>query len=429
MKTKVIELSYEKVQALPIEPHKKPHTPSALLRWVARIASAGELKATGFTWTEEGMEKLGKKEPCLILMNHSCFLDLKMAMTIFKNRPFNIVSTSDGFVGKEWLMHTLGCIPTHKFVTDVTLVRDMMYALHTLKSSVLMYPEASYSFDGTQTTFSAGLAKSLKLLNVPVVMVTTEGAFHHDPLYNNLQLRNVTVKAHVTYLLSPEDIQAKTVEAIDEILQKAFTLDYFAWQRDNNVPITEPFRADYLNRVLYKCPVCGQEGKTLGKGTTLTCNACDSQWTMKENGQMESHTGETHYPHIPDWYRWQRECVRKELEDGTYRLEVDVDIYLQRDNKAIYRVGEGHLTHDATGFTLIGCNDENGRPQLEYRQGQKASHSLYADYYWYEIGDMICIGNMKTLYYCFPKNAGDIVAKTRLATEELYRMSITAGCR
>ena len=35
---------------------------------------------------------------------------------------------------------------------------------------------------------------------------------------------------------------------------------------------------------------------------------------------------------------------------------------------------------------------------------------------------MICIGDNKTLYYCFPKGAGDIVAKTRLAAEELYKL-------
>jgi hypothetical protein len=46
---------------------------------------------------------------------------------------------------------------------------------------------------------------------------------------------------------------------------------------------------------------------------------------------------------------------------------------------------------------------------------------LYADYYWYEIGDMICIGNNDVLYYCFPKGA-DPVAKARLATEELYKL-------
>ena len=35
---------------------------------------------------------------------------------------------------------------------------------------------------------------------------------------------------------------------------------------------------------------------------------------------------------------------------------------------------------------------------------------------------MICIGNRDALYYCFPKQPGDVVAKTRMATEELYKL-------
>ncbi|MBQ1602899.1 MAG: hypothetical protein II079_03415, partial [Oscillospiraceae bacterium] len=50
-----------------------------------------------------------------------------------------------------------------------------------------------------------------------------------------------------------------------------------------------------------------------------------------------------------------------------------------------------------------------------------AAYSLYADYYWYELGDIICIGDREKLFYCFPKQK-DVVAKARLATEELYRL-------
>ena len=87
------------------------------------------------------------------------------------------------------------------------------------------------------------------------------------------------------------------------------------------------------------------------------------------------------------------------------------------DFKAIYMVGEGHLTHDENGFTLTGCDGE-----LSYTQSPKASYGLYSDYFWYEIGDVICIGDRKCLYYCFPKGAGDVVAKTRQAAEELYKI-------
>ncbi|MDE6517705.1 MAG: 1-acyl-sn-glycerol-3-phosphate acyltransferase, partial [Acetatifactor sp.] len=151
MKIKVKEMSYNQVLALPVKKHIKPRRPSILFRTVLKLLSLPELWATHFTWEKSGMERLDKGQPCLILMNHSSFIDLKIAASVLYPRPFNIVCTSDGFVGKERLMRWLGCIPTQKFITDLTLVKDMLYALKELRSSVLLFPEASYSFDGTAT--------------------------------------------------------------------------------------------------------------------------------------------------------------------------------------------------------------------------------------------------------------------------------------
>lgn len=94
-----------------------------------------------------------------------------------------------------------------------------------------------------------------------------------------------------------------------------------------------------------------------------------------------------------------------------------MEIYALRGTKAIYHIGEGRLTHGTEGFHLTGCDGA-----LDYKQGPAASYSLYADFNWYEIGDVICIGKANLLYYCFPQCPGDLVAKTRLATEELYKL-------
>ena len=417
MKTVVKELSYEKVLALKPEKLRKPVKPGLFWRWLMRVLGKGELAETNFTPRYIGMEKLGAHEPCLILMNHSCFTDLLIAQTVFARRPMNIVCTSDGFVGKNWLMRHLGCIPTNKFVTDFVLVRNMKYALETLGTSILMYPEASYSFDGTATPLPATLGKCLKLFGVPVIMVRTYGAFARDPLYNNLQKRKVNISADIKYLLSPADIKNKSIDELNEILRQEFTFDNWKWQLDNKIKITEPFRADYLNRVLYKCRSCGCEGKMTGRGTTLTCGNCNTQWTLREDGQLEQNETKQ-LSAVPDWFHWEREQVRSEITAGTYSLDTPVEIYMLVNTKAIYHVGQGKLIHNNNGFVLDGCDGK-----LHYEQGPHASYSLYSDYYWYEIGDMICIGDMKTLYYCFPKQSGDIVAKARIATEELYKNS------
>ena len=315
-------------------------------------------------------------------------------------------------------MKRLGCIPKKKFVPEYLLVKDMIYSLRKLKSSVLMYPEASYSFDGTGTPLPDTLGQCLKLLKVPVVMIRTHGAFSYDPLYNGLQKRDVKVSAEMKYLLSPEEIAEKSPEELNEILRREFDFDYFRWQKENKIAVTEPFRADYLERVLYKCPVCGSEEDMAGKGTELTCHACGHRWELDEYGTLRDLSGGDTFTHIPDWYAWERECVRREIESGSYRMESEVDICMMVDYKSIYRVGSGRLVHSAEGFHLTGCDGA-----LDYTQHPQASYSLYADYYWYEIGDMICIGDSKRLYYCFPKRHIP-VAKARIATEELYKKAM-----
>lgn len=408
--------------ALPKEKRRRPKKVNGLFRILIRALSAGELKRVHFTSRSFGMERLGKKEPCLILMNHSSFIDLKIASAVWYPRPFHIVCTSDGFVGKEWLMRSIGCIPTRKFMTDTQLVKDIWYALKELKSSVLMYPEASYSFDGTATPLPEGLGKCLKLLKVPVVLIRTYGAFTYDPLYNNLRKRKVDVSADVTYLLSPEEIEEKTAAELNDILREAFSFDHFRWQQENRIAVKETFRAECLNRVLYKCPHCGTEGQMKGEGIRLRCLSCGKAYELTEYGEMRAQEGETEFSHIPDWYRWERECVRRELTAGSYALKTPVTIYMMVNTKCVYRVGEGELSHSAEGFHLTGCGGK-----LDYRQGPRRSYSLYSDYYWYEIGDMICLGDRKALYYCFPPVGRDVAAKARLAAEELYKMQ--KACR
>ena len=68
-----------------------------------------------------------------------------------------------------------------------------------------MYPEASYSFDGTATPLPRKMGVLLKKLGVPVVTVITQGAFTRQPLYNMLRKRKVSVRADVTCLFTKED--------------------------------------------------------------------------------------------------------------------------------------------------------------------------------------------------------------------------------
>ena len=414
-------MDFDAVMALPRPQHKNPRKVNWFWRLLIRFLTVFGMMGTGFRYETEGFEKIGKDEPCLILMNHTCFQDMEVAYKILFPRAFNIVCSNDGFIGffglMEWVMRSIGCIPTQKFVSDVSLVRDMEYCFKTLKTSVLMYPEACYSFDGTATTLPRKMGVLLKKFDVPVIMIETFGTFGRNPLYNELQIRRhvpITAKARVLY--TREEIREKKVQKLSAGVEAAFGFDHFRWQKEQGLEITQPFRADGLHRILYKCVDCGAEGQMVGKDTGITCGCCGRHHELTVLGELKAAEGETKITHIPDYYKWERQQVRQEILDGTYLLDCDVDIAMQVDYKAIYKVGQGRLVHNNAGFTLTGCD---GR--LCYTQPPQAGFGLYADYYWYEMEDVICIGDTEVHYFCFPKN-GAPVAKIRLATEEMYKL-------
>ena len=422
MKISVKNMDYDKVAALSVPEHKKPVKPNIFWRVLIRLLTIFGMMGTGFTMEEDERMALVKDQPCLILMNHSCFLDMQIAYRALFPKAFNIICTSDAFVGfwgfMGWLMRQIGCIPTQKFVTDLRLVQDMEYCFKTLGTSVLMYPEASYSFDGTATPLPRKMGVLLKKFDVPVVMIETFGAFSRTPLYNELRTRkNVKVSAKVRCLYTREEIKEKSVRELSDGLDAAFGFDHFKWQKEQGLMIDDENRADGLSRILYKCAHCGSEGRMRGRGTHILCGHCGKKYELTEMGELRALDGETEFSHIPDWYSWEREQVKQEILADTYRLDCDVKISMMVDYQHIYMVGEGHLVHDRNGFRLTGCE---GR--LNYTQKPQSCYGLYADYYWYEIADVICIGDNEKLYYCFPQNSGDVVAKTRLAVEEMYKL-------
>ncbi|MBO5480527.1 MAG: 1-acyl-sn-glycerol-3-phosphate acyltransferase [Clostridia bacterium] len=415
MNIKVKNVTFEKAMAIQPPKRKKLRKPSRLFQTLVRILSIPELCGAKFSYVKEDMEKAGKG-PYLILMNHSSFIDLKIAAKIFWPKRYFIVSTWDTFIGKEWLMKNIGCIPTRKFTPDVSLARDMHRALHEKKTSVLLFPEAGYSFDGRTTTIPRNSGALIKKLNVPVLTVITQGAFLHQPLYNNLHMRKNKVTATVKCLLSKDELAQKSPEEIQAAVDNAFSFDDFAAQYENKTVIDNADRAEGLHRLLYRCPACNAEGYMLGEGETLKCTHCGKTYRMDEYGRMHATVGETEFAHIPDWNDWQRACVQQELLDGSYRMETDVDIAMMVDFKALYLLGKGKLVHDEKGVTLTGCDGK-----LQCNQAPLFTHGLNVDFYWYEIGDMICISEKGRLYCCFPKDKRVPVSKARFAAEELYK--------
>ncbi len=397
-------------------PIRQPRIMTFLLYLVSKVALM-----FGPKYKIEKINMEGLKPPYILLSNHMYFIDFELsAVATFPHRVNN-VATIDGYYRRPWLMELLGCICKRKFTTDLHLIKSIKRVLQ--KGDVLcMYPEARYSPCGTTAILPESLGKLVKSCNVPVAVMIHHGNYLYTPFWNYRKPRkNVPLYTTVTQILSAEDVASKSVEEINEAIKNAMTYDEYKWQKEQNIIIDQPFRAEGLHKILYQCPACGKEHEMASKGTKLFCKNCGKVWEMTELGELKAEKGETEFSHIPDWYEWERARVRAQIEAGEYYFEDEVEVYSLPRCMKFEKLGAGRLVHDPErGFVLTG--EYNGEKyEIErHPSGMYGVHVEY-DYCYLRPEDCIDISTDKDSFYCYPVKQ-NVVTKLSLATEELFKL-------
>ena len=221
--------------------------------------------------------------------------------------------------------------------------------------------------------------------------------------------------------LTVEQIEAMSVEEINAIVREALTYDDYRYQKENGIRITEPFRAEGLHKVLYQCPHCREESRMTSAGTELRCAACGKRWNLNEDGTLSALEGETEFSHVPDWFLWQRQEVRRQVREGTYRFEDEVEVFSLPRCWRFEPLGKARLTHDAReGFRLEGFYRGEDY-HIQRLPLQTNSLHIEYDYCYIKPFDCVDISTEDDSFYCYPTRE-NVVTKLAFATEEIYLM-------
>ena len=285
-----------------------------------------------------------------------------------------------------------------------------------------MYPEARYTPVGTTAILPDSLSQLVKRMNVPVVVMLHHGNYLHTPFWNFRKPRKVPLYTTMRCVLRPEEIEKLSESEIQERIVSAMQYNEYKWQKEQGIEINEPFRAEGLNKILYQCPNCLAEHKMESEGSVLYCAHCGKKWEMDTLGELHALEGETEFSHIPDWFEWERENVRKEVESGNYYFEDEVDVFSLPSCMKFQDVGKAKLTHSADGFVIEG--EYKGKKYRIRRpvSGMYGVHIEY-DYCYVRPDDCIDISTSKDSLYCYPTKK-DVVTKISFATEELYKFKM-----
>ncbi len=388
--------------------------------WLIWLLSKIALRGKQYKVETVGMEDL--KPPYMLLSNHMHFIDFELAAMGTWPSPVSNVVSIDGYVVKWFLLEWIGAIATRKFTTDMHLVKSIRKVLQ--RGDVLaMYPEARYSPCGTRSFLPDSLGKLVRINKVPVVAVVHHGNHLYAPFWNFRNKRKVPLHTTMKLILTPEQIEQMSVEEINAVLRRELSYDDYRYQKENGIRITEHYRAEGLHKVLYQCPHCLAESKMDSKGTELFCTACGKRWNWNEDGTLEALTGETEFDHIPDWFEWERQQVRSQIERGEYCFSDEVEVYSLPRVWRYIPLGKAKLTHTVeNGFVLEG----HYRGQRYYIHRQPAqTNSLHVEYDFGPIdkADYVDISTENDSFYCHPTQK-NVITKLAFATEEIYQRSL-----
>lgn len=376
----------------------------------------------GKKYKVEKINMEGLKPPYMVLSNHMYFIDFELAaMATFPHRVNNVVNI-DGYYRRPWLMELIGAIGTRKFTMDLHLVKSIRKVLS--RGDVLcMYPEARYSPCGITSYIPDSVGMLVKRNKVPVVAIVHRGNYLHSPFWNFRKKRKVPLHTTATQILTAEDIEKMSVEEINAKIREALTYDDYKYQKENGILIKEPFRAEGMHKILYQCPHCLAESKMDSKGAEIFCRECGKRWHLGEDGTLSALEGETEFSRVPDWFLWEREQVQKQIEQGAYSFEDDVNVYSMPRCWRFEHLGPAKLRHDPEkGFILEGhYRGEDYRIQRTPLQ----TNSLHIEYDWCYVKPFDCvdISTENDSFFCYPKKE-NVVTKMAFATEILYEKAM-----
>lgn len=376
----------------------------------------------GKKYKVEKINMEGLKPPYILLSNHMYFIDFELcAMGTLPHRVNNVVSI-DGYYRRPWLLELIGAICTRKFTMDLHLVKSIRRV--TKNGDILsMYPEARYSPCGITSFLPESLGKLIKMNKVAVVVALHHGNYLHSPFWNFRKKRKVPLHTTMTQVLTAEQVKSMSADEINAAVRTAMEYDDYKYQKENGILITEPFRAEGMHKILYHCPHCNTESKMASSGCEIYCTECGKRWRLNEDGTLSALSGETEFSHVPDWFNWEREQVRAQIERGEYKFDDEVEVYSFPRCWRFIPLGKARLTHDSkNGFVLEG---EYNVEKYRINRTPLETNSLHIeyDYCYIKPFDCVDISTENDSFYCYPKSE-NVVTKLAFATEEIYQMNL-----
>ena len=396
--------------------------PISMLLWTVSYISTG-----GPKMKIRKIRMRGLKGPYLVLATHQGPMDYYIVPRLLFPRRANYVSDMEGFANYgKWLYRHGGCIGKRRYTPSVEALLNMKYVLEELREPLVIFPESRHCDAGVTSQFPDNLGALAKYLKVPVVTVTAHGGYLSNPFWDESRTRKVPLSATIEQIFTAEELENASANEVQAAIAARLQYDEYEWQRKNKIRISEPWRAEGLHLPLYQCPKCRTEGRMQSYRNGIFCESCGVYWEMDEFGSLTDHS-DSRTVRIPDWYRWERRNVRRQLTANKYQgIDVPVRVEALPNEKGFVELGNGRLRHDAEGYTLSLDDMERAsvralRDVFPLRIPNSRLESTQTEYNYHGKGKCIVLSTANCCYYVYSDAPEFLVTKLEFAVEESHK--------
>lgn len=352
------------------------------------------------------------EHPSILLFNHPAKLDFLWSfIPVYPNKVNPVVAYyyfCNYYVGR--LLKKLGAFPKYLYQADVSAMKNIV---RVIKNDGILgiAPEGRLCPHGCMEKIIPSTAKMIKKFGVQVVITKIHGSYFSTPKWA-FTSRKGKVTIEFKEILTPEEIKNLSVKEIYEILKQECDYDEFKWQEENHIPFKGKRFAEGLEEILYICPVCHKEYTYSSSGNVLKCSHCHTEVTLDNYYQFHSEN-KLIFKNIRDWYNYQKEVERKNIEDPNYELTSHVTLKHPDPNGKGFRVvGEGYTTLNSKGILYKGTiNNEEKEILFKIENLPAVPFGVREDFEIY---------HHNTLYYFVPDNIRECV-KWSVASEQMYQ--------
>lgn len=280
-------------------------------------------------------------EGALFISNHVTTLDPFMIGELSKEHIYYMTNTDlfDHFILGKLIEFLVKPIPKQKGKkSDLQAIRNCMKVANE-GSSICVFVEGNRTFTGELCYFDDSIAKLAKVLKKPVVLCNIEGGYGIDPRFAKGVSKG---KMHVGIkkIIQPDELSDMMIEDLFKEIKESINVDNFNYYKEYK----GKNRALYLERVVYKCPICKKEHTLYTKGNKIICSSCGLEVNYNSDLTLSSSNEQFDFKYIKDWYNYQIEEIKKlDIKDEDLIYSEEVTLVNPRKYKSKKKIGKGLL--------------------------------------------------------------------------------------